>query len=354
MKITRVETQLLMRSTRSKVSLTDATPSRMHILVVRIHTDTEHVGLGFTSTFAAAEPLRLLISGELAPLILDEEASDIERLFVRMQSRFRGAGWLGLTSRGYAAIDIALWDLKAKGMGLPLCKLFGGSRSAAPCFIGDVANLGEDSSYTISEAKPLLDKGVLGVSIDVGSGNVQQDADRVQQIRDGLGDEAWIGVTADGRYDLGTALAMAHFYEEDVGIDWFDSPIPVEDRVGYRRLAERMEVPLAIGSSLEDRDAFFRALQEGNVRVLRPDLLRIGGITPFLKIAAMAEPFHVPVVPFRLPEIGVHLACGLANVPMVEWGNWTSKIFAEPTTPKDGKLVPPSRSGHGMELGKNA
>jgi L-alanine-DL-glutamate epimerase-like enolase superfamily enzyme len=191
---------------------------------------------------------------------------------------------------------------------------------------------------------------VLGVAIDVGDGDVQLDADRVQQIRDGLGESAWIGISADGRYDLGTALAMAHFYEEDVGIDWFDFPIPVEDRVGYRRLAERMEVPLALGSTFDNRDAFLHVLQSGDIRVLRPDPLRLGGITPVLKLAAVAEAYHVKIVPFRLPEIGVHLACGLPNVPMAEWGSWLAPIFTEAIQPPDGKLAPPARPGHGMVL----
>ena len=191
---------------------------------------------------------------------------------------------------------------------------------------------------------------MLGVAVEVGGGDVQLDADRVQQIRDGLGESAWLGIAVDGRYDLGTALAMAHFYEEDVGIDWIDFPIPVEDRVGYRRLAERMEVPLALGSTFDDRDDFRRVLEAGEVRVLRPDALRLGGITPLLKVAAMAEAFHVAVVPYRLPEIGVHLACGLPNVPMAEWGTWLSPAFAEPVAPQQGKLLPRAVPGHGLEM----
>jgi len=195
---------------------------------------------------------------------------------------------------------------------------------------------------------------VLGVAVDVGGGDVQLDADRVQQVRDGLGESAWLGIAADGRYDLGTALAMAHFYEEDVGIDWIDTPLPADDRVGYRRLAERMEVPLAVGSSFDDRDAFRRAVEVEAVRVLRPDPLRLGGISPVLKVAAVAEAFHVSVVPFRLPEVGVHLACALPNVPMAEWGSWLAAGFAEPVAPRQGKLVPPDRPGHGLELNADA
>jgi L-alanine-DL-glutamate epimerase-like enolase superfamily enzyme len=222
------------------------------------------------------------------------------------------------------------------------------------CFAGDLAPLGTDAQQTIKSARPLLEQGTLGVSIDVGNGDVQLDADRVQQIRDGLGESAWLGISADGRYDLGTALAMAHFYEEDVGIDWIDYPIPVEDRVGYRRLAERMEVPLALGSSFDSRDDFRRVLESGDVRVLRPDPLRLGGITPLLKVAALAEAFHVSVVPFRLPEVGVHLACGLPNAPMAEWGNWLAPAFSEPVAPREGKLTPPARPGHGLTLNPEA
>jgi L-alanine-DL-glutamate epimerase-like enolase superfamily enzyme len=206
----------------------------------------------------------------------------------------------------------------------------------------------------VRAARPLVEQGVLGVAVEVGGGDVQQDADRVQQIRDGLGESAWLGVAADGRYDLGTALAMAHFYEEDVGIDWLDAPLPADDRVGYRRLAERMEVPLALGSAFDDREAFRRLLEVGEVRVLRPDPLRLGGITPLVKVALLAEAHPVAVVPYRLPEVGIHLACGLANVPMAEWGSWHAAAFAEPVTPKDGRLVPPARPGLGLELSAEA
>lgn len=354
MNITRVETSLItVPQARSRVSLSDPKPpSNTSVVAVHLHTDSNHVGLGFTTSPVAGPVLRGLIDSELSPLVVGEDPNDTERHLARAQNRFRATGWPGLASRAYAAIDIALWDLKGKAAGLPLYRLIGGARPAASCFIGDLATLGIEAEQTIRSAAPWLSQGVLGVAIEVGGGDVQLDADRVQQIRDGLGESAWIGIAADGRYDLGTALAMAHFYEEDVGIDWFDFPIPIDDRVGHRRLAERMEVPLAIGSTFDDRDVFLRTLQQGDIRVLRPDPLRLGGITPVLKLAALAEAYQVKMVPYRLPEIGVHLACGLPNVPMAEWGSWLAPVFTEAVQPKNGKLVPPARAGHGMVLAK--
>jgi L-talarate/galactarate dehydratase len=355
MNITRVETILLsVPAIRSRVSLSNPQPAPVSMVAVRLHTDTEHVGLGFTASPVAGRTLRGLVDGELAPLIVGENPNDNERVLGKAQVRFRATGWAGLVARSHAAIDIALWDLKAKAAGLPLFRLLGGARSAASCFAGDLAPLGTDAQQTIKTGRPLLEQGILGVAIDVGNGDVQLDADRVQQIRDGLGESAWLGISADGRYDLGTALAMAHFYEEDVGIDWIDFPIQVEDRDGYRRLAERMEVPLALGSSFENRDDFRRVLESGDVRVLRPDPLRLGGITPLLKVAAIAEAYHVAVVPYRLPEVGIHLACALPNVPMAEWGSWLSPVFAEPVAPREGKLTPPAQPGHGLTLNPEA
>ena len=351
MNITRVETiALALPAGRGRVSLTDPAPAPTSVVAVHLHTDTPLVGLGFTTATVGHLALQILLDSDLGPLVTGEDPMEVERLFAKAQGRFRSTGWAGLAARAYAAIDIALWDLRAKAAGLPLFRLIGGSRTSAACFAGDLAAIGTDAHQTVKTARPLIDQGVLGVAVDVGGGDVQLDADRVQQIRDGIGESAWLGIAVDGRYDLGTALAMAHFYEEDVGIDWFDSPLPTDDRVGYQRLAERMEVPLAVGARFDDRDAFRRAVEAGAVRVFRPDPLRLGGITPLLKVAALAEAFHVSVVPFRLPEVGVHLACGLPNVPMAEWGSWLSSTFADPIVPRAGKLVPPDRPGHGFEL----
>lgn len=355
MKITRVETiPLALPAVRVRVSLIDPAQLPTPLVAVRLYTDTPHVGLGFTTAAAGARALQSLLDADLGPLVVGEDPTDSERLFAKAQGRFRSTGWAGLAARAYAAIDIGLWDLKGKMAGLPLFRLLGASRPEVACFAGDLAAVGTDVHQTIKAARPLIDQGVLGVAVDVGGVAVQLDADRVQQIRDALGESAWLGIAADGRYDLGTALAMGHFYEEDVGIDWIDTPLPAEDRIGYQRLAERMDVPLAAGSSFDDRDAFRRTLEAGAVRVLRPDPLRLGGITPLLKVTAAAEAFNVAVVPYRLPEVGVHLACGLPNVPMAEWGTWLAAAFVEPIAPRQGRLVPPDRSGLGLDLNADA
>src|SRR5262245_14674910 len=171
-------------------------PGPTYLLAVEVSVVGETVGLGFTVTAGPGlKALVDLLAEDLLPELVGEDARNVERHFAWAQARFRSVGWAGLAARAYAAIDIALWDLKAKAADLPLFQLLGGARPATPCFVGDLAPLGMDAQQTIKAARPLLEKGVLGVAIDVGNGDVQLDADRVQQIRDGLGETAWLGIS---------------------------------------------------------------------------------------------------------------------------------------------------------------
>ena len=115
-----------------------------------------------------------------------------------------------------------------------------------------------------------------------------------------------------------------------------------------------METPLAVGSSFASREAFFRVIRAGHVRTIRPDPCRLGGITPLLKVAAVAEAYQVAVSPVRLPEVGVHLACGLGVVPHVDSVSWFRDVFAGGPRVEDGKLAPPTEPGLGLTVNEDA
>ncbi|WP_020474074.1 mandelate racemase/muconate lactonizing enzyme family protein [Zavarzinella formosa] len=356
MKITRLETfHIRLPVAAGKVSLNRVGKTlRTDAVAVIVHTDGDLTGIGVTLTTTAGAAVKNLIDNDLSALVVDQDPRMPEGIFQKVSASVRLVGWAGLIARAYAAIDLALWDLKAKAAGMPLCVLLGGNRPAGSFTVSGMADIGTDAATTCKIVKPLMADGAVGVIADVGSGDVQQDADRVQQIRDTLGEDAWLGVRCDGRYDLQTALAMAHFYEEDVGIDWIETPLPPDDRHGYLRLAERMEVPLAVGGSFAEVSEFREVLESGIARVLRPDLLRLGGLTPLLKVCRLAEAFPVNVVPTRFPEVALHLAGGLSNVPMVEWTTTLSPILNNPPRPLGGKFTPSVEPGHGLELNLEA
>ncbi len=356
MKITRLTTDRLHIpfAKASRVSLTAPTPAApdaVELILVHLETDEGVTGLGFCYVLGAGgNAVRSLLVTELSPIILGEDARDTERLFARGESRFRTVGFAGLAARAYSAIDIALWDVKAKAAGVPLAKLLGGAKPGAAFVVSDAATLGRDASESLKAAKPFLKQGAVGVRVEIGAGgDVQADAERVREIQDGLGQDGWIAVTADGRFDLSTALALTHFFE-DVGVDVFEDPIPAADAIGYDKLARLAEVPLAIGANLDSREAFFRVIRDGTIRTIRPDVCRLGGITPLLKVAAVAEAYHVAVSPVRLPEVGVHLACGLASVPHVDSVSWFKDVFTGGAKIESGKMVPSAEPGLGLSI----
>ena len=359
MKISRLSTDRLRvpLGKPSRVSLTDpkpAAPDAVELVLVHLETDAGVSGLGFTySLGAGAASLRALIDTELSQVVLGEDPRDTDRLFARAEARFRAVGFAGLAARAYSAIDVALWDAKAKTADVPLAKLLGNAKPGAAFVVSDAATLGRDSSEALKALKPHLKHGAMGVRVEIGGGgDVQADAERVREIQDGLGENGWIAVTAEGRFDLSTALALTHFFE-DVGADVFEDPIPAADTLGYEKLARLAEVPIAVGATFDARDAFFKVIRDGLVRTVRPDLCRLGGITPLLKVAAVAEAYHVAVSPVRMTEVGIHLACGLASVPHVDCVSWFRDVFTGGPSFEAGKMVPHAVPGLGLTLNED-
>ena len=260
----------------------------------------------------------------------------------------------GLVQQVFSAVDLALWDIKGKAAGLPLWKLLGGARESAPLYASDNGWLWMSPTEIIDTSRPYLEQGMMGIKIKVGSSDPGGDADKLTQIREMLGDDIWLGVDANQRYDAGTALAMGRFFEEEIGVDWFEEPMPCEDVEGHVRLTERLDTPIALGENLFAADEFKRYLDADAVDVLQPDVTRVGGLTAFLKIASLAEQYHRPIAPHVMPEVAVHLACGLANVKMVEYMPWHYPAFVEAPAITQGQIVPPSRPGLGLEISPDA
>lgn len=356
MKITAITTDCrrvpLGKPTRVPLSeLASSGPDAIDVVLVHLATDEGITGLGFTLTLGSGAGLiRAAIDSQLSPLVLGHDPRDVQRLFTMVEARLRPLGFVGLMARAYAAIDLALWDAKARGADLPLFQLLGNARASAPYFVSDAGLSGRSAADIIKTVKPLMKQGATGVRVVMGGGDVQAEAERIRDISDGLGDEAWVGVAANGRFDLGTAQALSNFFE-DIGIDWFEDPLPGADEPGYVKLANLMEVPLAIGSSFDTPEEFYRVIRAGIVRIVRPDPMRLGGITPVLKIATVAEAYHVSVVPVRMPEVGVHLACGLGNITHVDSVGWLASVFTGGPSPANGHLIPPREPGLGLTVG---
>jgi L-alanine-DL-glutamate epimerase-like enolase superfamily enzyme len=342
---------------RPRASLDDAAAGRLNhvvVLLVQLATDAGVRGLGFAYALqTTGRGFYAVAVDDIAPLLTGEDPLDHERLAAKVYWSLQGIGRRGLVAQAYSAFDVAMWDLKGKAASLPLYKLLGGARESTPAYGADTAWRWMSPDQIVEASRPYLGQGLMGVKVHLG-GNPQEDADRLTRIREGLGDDAWLAVDAHQRYDYATALAIGHFFEEEVSCDWFEEPISCEDVDGSARLATKLEIPIAGGESLFGRDEFERYLDRGALGVVQPDVTRLGGITPWLKVAAMAEARRRPVSPHLLPEIGVHMACGLPGVASVEYMPWLAPLFTEPERFENGRLVPPTGPGLGLELNREA
>jgi L-alanine-DL-glutamate epimerase-like enolase superfamily enzyme len=147
---------------------------------------------------------------------------------------------------------------------------------------------------------------------------------------------------------------MGRFLEEEMDADWFEDPVPADDRAGLLRLADKLEVPVAAGGAFDRLADFTQWVTQAPAGVVRPDVLRLGGLTAALKVVTLAEAFHRPAVPVLLPEVGVHVACGLAGVAAVDYVGWLAPLWTEPPKLVDGRLTPPPGPGLGLELNPEA
>jgi L-alanine-DL-glutamate epimerase-like enolase superfamily enzyme len=358
MRITQLESQLLRLPLARPVRPSPSDPGgrldHVFMLIVYLDTDAGHRGLGFAYALqGGGRALKVIADDDLGPLVVGEDPLATEKIAAKVYWRLQDIGRSGLVGQAYSAVDLALWDVKGKAAGLPLYQLLGGARELAPVYAGDTGWLWMSPEQIVEASRPYVEQGI-GIKLRVGSADPEADMERVSQVREALGEEIWLGVDANQKLDYGTALAMGHFFEEEMGVGWFEEPISCEDVEGHARLIARLEVPIALGESLYNVEEFRRYLEKGAVDVLQPDVTRLGGLTSWLKVAALAEMHHRPLSPHVLPEVGVHLACGLANVKSVEHMPWLSAAFMETPAIIRGKMVPPRRPGLGLEIAQEA
>ncbi len=360
MRITQLETDLL-RLPLARPITSPNVPDRagrldyIFMLIVHLDTDAGHRGLGFAYTLqGGGRALKVIADDDLAPLIVGEDPLDHERLWQKFYWRLQSVGRRGLVAQAYSAVDLALWDIKGKAAGLPLYKLLGGARESAPVYGSDTGWLWMTPEEIIEASRPYIDQGMMGIKLKVGGPDPEADLERVSRVREAFGEDVWLAVDANQRYDFDTALASGGFFEEEIGVDWFEEPLSCEDVEGHARLKQKLEVPIALGETLFGRDEFQRYLERGAVDVLQPDLTRVGGLTEFLKLVTLADFQNRPVAPHLLPEVAIHVACGLPGVHPVEYMPWLYPAFTEPPAIVHGQMVPPKRPGLGLEIRMDA
>lgn len=308
--------------------------------------------LGYTYADTATA---LLIKDLLAPIVIGSEAMAVAGTWAAMDRAIRNLGRPGIVSMAIAAVDSALWDLKARLLDLPLVTLLGAVRESVPVY-----GSGGFTSYSLEQLQQQLggwvNEGISRVKMKVGT-HPSEDLGRVRAAREAIGPQAELFVDANGAYSRKQALSFAEKFKADYEVSWFEEPVPSDDLEGLRLLRDRAPagMDIAAGEYGYNLIYFRRMLEAGAVDVLQADATRCAGITGFLRVANLCEAHSIPLSAHCAPSLHVHPCCAATPVRHLEYFHDHVRIehmlFDGALNPVDGELRPDlSRPGIGVEL----
>jgi L-alanine-DL-glutamate epimerase-like enolase superfamily enzyme len=287
---------------------------------------------------------------ELGEHLLGMSVLEPEAAWEKLARRGDWVGPGGLLHCALAPLDIAVWDANGKTVGQPLHRLLGGFRDRLPTYASDGLWVSLSPDELAASAKQHVANGFSAVKLRLGKETAPEaEARRVQAVRAAVGSGVRIMVDAVESWTLAQARRTGHVLQ-DAGIAWLEDPVHHSDVVGLAELRRRLQVPIAAGEHLYHLDAFRSLLEARAVDVVILDLARVGGVTPWRKIAGLAQAYRVPVCGHVVPEIQVHLLSAVANGHMVEYVPRSAGILRAMPRIEHGDLVAPDGPGLGLHL----
>jgi L-alanine-DL-glutamate epimerase-like enolase superfamily enzyme len=323
------------------------------IVVVEVEAGGQ-TGLGYSYTHSAAAEL---VNGPLRKSIEGSDAFDPPVTWRAMQVTVRNLGRDGLAATAISAVDVALWDLKAKLLDLPLARLLGCYRQSVPIY-GSGGFTSYDDRQLEEQLRRWVEKdGCRHVKMKIGT-HPDRDPARVAAAKSAIG-SADLFVDANGAYTVRQAQHLARIFA-DQDVRWFEEPVSSDDLDGLRRVRDHVRSPMevAAGEYGYDIDYFRHVLAAGAVDVQQADATRCGGVTGFMHVAALCEAFHTDLSAHCAPALHLHVGCAAPRMRHLEWFHDHVRIertfFDGAPVPRDGMIAPDmSRPGLGLTLKRN-
>jgi L-alanine-DL-glutamate epimerase-like enolase superfamily enzyme len=323
------------------------------LLFAEVATAQGHHGIGFSYSKRAGGPAQYAHAREVADNMIGEDPSDIGRIYQKLLWAGASVGRSGVATQAIAALDIALYDLKAKRAGLPLSKLLGSYRDSVQSYNTSGGFLHISIEEVKERATQSLADGIGGIKIKVGQPDSRIDLERVAALREHLGLHVPLMVDANQQWDRPTAMRVGRTLEQ-FDLVWIEEPLDAYDAEGHAQLAAALDTSVATGEMLSSVGEHISLIENRSVDIIQPDAPRIGGITPFLRLAALADQAGLQLAPHFAMEIHLHLAATYPREPWVEHFEWLNPLFNERLETKDGRMTVPDRPGLGFTLSDQA
>jgi L-alanine-DL-glutamate epimerase-like enolase superfamily enzyme len=335
------------------VALSDSTHGTIRgfeLVTVRVR-DAEGVeGVGHTYTVGTGgAAVHALLVRDLGPWLAGRDPERIEELWQGMWWHLHYGGRGGAQMLAISAVDIALWDLRARRQGAPLWRVLGGFDPRVPCYAGGI-DLDFPLDALLRQTDDNLARGFRAIKMKVGRPSLREDVERVRAMRAHLGPEFPLMVDANMRWSVDEAVRAARALSECAPV-WLEEPTSPDDVPGHARIVREGGLPVAAGENLHTLHEFRALIAAGGVTYPEPDVTNCGGVTVFMKVCHLAEAFNLPVTSHGAHDVTVHLLAAAPNRSYLEaHGFGLDRFIAEPLRLEGGLAVAPERPGHGVEF----
>jgi L-alanine-DL-glutamate epimerase-like enolase superfamily enzyme len=350
MKITGITTKAYRWPRTKPITNGKHTYTHVDFAITEIETDEGITGIGLGS----GGGIERATIERLTPLLIGQDPINVERLWDRMWVP-KLIGRRGLTTRAIATIDIGLWDIRAKAAGMPLYKLLGGFRDRVPTYIaGGYYEEGKGLRELAKEMEDNVAMGARAVKMKVGGVPIAEDVVRVRTAREAVGPGVKLMVDANCAYRHYEAIQFAKRVEE-YDIFWFEEPVAPDDYDGHRKLANATSIPIATGENEYTRYGFRDLIRNDCAAILNADAKVLGGVTEFMKVAALAQAHDLDIAPHGSQDIHVHLVAAISNGLILEFYRDTvdpmwGRIYRHTLRlNEDGTVSPPDVPGIGAD-----
>ena len=335
---------------------TDAVQSfvKQETIFVEIDTNDGLTGTGYAYTIGTGGRAVLsMLREHMIPRLVGRNAAHIEHIWIDLFASTRATTVGAITSLALAAVDTALWDIKCIRADAALWEVAGGHRQDVPLYDTEGGWLHLTPDELVAGAVASRDAGWGGLKLKVGKPNYREDLERLLAVRAAVGDRMDIMVDANQSMTSAEAIRRARAFEA-ADLFWLEEPLPADDVAGHVRLAQATSIPIAVGESMYSIAQFREYLERGAASIVQVDVARIGGITPWLKVAHLAEAFNVSVCPHFLMELHVSLVAAIPNGRYVEHIPQLRSITNTEMVIQDGRAHAPETPGLGIDWNRDA
>ena len=355
MKVTHINTRMIRTPADNPLVVgLPATDETREFVTLELGTDAGVVGIGITFFGGPLTGALRQAVEALGALVVGENPLQVEAIVGKLRQASSGAGPGGIFTLALSAIDMALWDIKGKVLEQPLCTLLGGYRDRAPTYASGALMRPHPMDYLAQAGPRLVEMGFKQMKMQLGAEpTVSREVERVRVTRNGIGDDIDLMCDINQLWDVNQAIEIGRRVEP-YHLFWLEDVVAHDDYQGLAHVADALTTPIAAGEYHYGIRPFRHMLEARSIDIVMIDLVRVGGITQWMKVAGMAEAFNVPVVSHLIPEIHVHLIAAIPNGLTVEYMPWTLRLFEETPAIEDGQIVVPQKPGLGLQFDAQA